>query len=356
MEQRRRLRILSKIPEAGDTATFVLEPADGLPLHYRPGQYLTLLFQSNGQEKRRAYSFSTCPGVDALPAITVKRVVNGEFSNYLLRHVQAGDLLEAIDPNGLFLLPEKQVDTLFFIAAGSGITPVFSQLKMLLQSRENAHRNTKIVLYYANRDSQSTIFKAQIDRWIAEYPARFKCIYFFSREKNVEHALSRHLNNELLEQLLLAYFQEKITPRQRRSTWFYLCAPTALMRMARMTLRTLDFPDEHIRQETFLPDTRLPDRIIDTSKMHTILAQGKNERIEFQTYEGETILNAALRQGIALPYTCKSGVCFTCLAKCTAGEVEVAFVDSTRREGPGSMVNTCIGYAVSERVELVYSV
>ena len=356
MEQRRRLRILSKIPETGDTATFVLEPADGLPLHYLPGQYLTLLFQSNAQEKRRAYSFSTCPGVDALPAITVKRVVNGEFSNYLLRHVEPGDLLDAIEPNGLFLLPEKQVDTLFFIAAGSGITPVFSQLKMLLQSRENAHWNTKIVLYYANRDSQSTIFKSQIDRWIAEYPERFKCVYFFSREKNAKNALSRHLNNELLEQLLLAHFQGKIAPRQRRNAWFYLCAPTALMRMARMTLRTLDFPDEHIRQETFLPDTRLPERMVDTSKTHTIYAKGKNEQIEFQTFEGETILNAALRQGIALPYTCKSGVCFTCLAKCTAGEVEVAFVDSTRREGPGSMVNTCIGYALSERVELVFGV
>ncbi len=355
MELRRRLRILSKTLETGDSATFVLEPADGSPLHYQPGQYLTLLFQSNGQEKRRAYSFSTCPGIDALPAITVKRVVNGEFSNYLLRHVQPGDLLDTIEPNGLFLLPEKRVDTIFFIAAGSGITPVFSQLKMLLKAQDQAHRNTKIVLYYANRDSRNTIFKTQIDRWIAEYPGRFKCIYFFSREKNANHALFRHLNNELLEQLLLAHFQGKITTRQRRNTWFYLCAPRALMRMARMTLRTLDFPDEHIRQETFLPETRLPERIMDTSKTHTIYAQGKNEQIEFQTFEGETILNAALRQGIALPYTCKSGVCFTCLAKCTAGEVEVAFVDSTLREGPGSMVNTCIGYAVSERVELEFS-
>jgi len=284
MEQRRRLRILSKILETADTATFVLEPADGLPLHYRPGQYLTLLFQSNGQEKRRAYSFSTCPGVDALPAITVKRVVNGEFSNYLLRHVQPGDLLEAIDPNGLFLLPKKQVNTLFFIAAGSGITPVFSQLKILLKAPENAHRNTQIVLYYANRDSANTIFKTQIDRWIAEYPERFKCIYFFSREKNADHALLRHLNNELLEQLILTYFQGKITPNQRRNTWFYLCAPTALMHMARMTLRTLDFPDEHIRQETFLSDTRLPDRIMDTSKTHTILAQRKNSQFTTHNY------------------------------------------------------------------------
>lgn len=355
MEQRRRLRILSKTPETADTCTFVLEPTDGSALEYRPGQYLSLLFQSNGKEHRRAYSFSSCPGVDDFPAITVKRVVNGAFSNYLLSQVQAGDELDAIDPNGLFLLPEKRVDTYFFIAAGSGITPVFSQLKMLLHSTQKEYQEASIVLYYANRDSGSTIFKAQIDRWMLEFPDRFACTYFFSREKNAKHALFRHLNNELLEELVLAHFLGKITPRQRRNTWFFLCAPKALMRMARMTLRALDFPEKHIRQETFMPETRLPEREVDRSKTHTILALGQNERIEFQTYEGETILNAALRQGIALPYTCKSGVCFTCLAKCTAGRVDVAFVDATLHEGPGSMVNTCIGYAVSERVELLFT-
>lgn len=358
MEQKRPLRILSKKWETPDTVTFELESVDGLPFLYQPGQYLSLLFQSNGKEERRAYSFSTCSGVDAIPAITVKRVVNGEFSNYLLSHVQAGDILEAIGPNGQFLLPEKRVDTLFYIVAGSGITPVMSHLKKLLDSKPEKANPVpgKIVLYYANRDSAHTIFKAQIDRWIAEHPQRFECVYFFSREKNAEHALFRYLNNGLLEQQIHAHFQGNITPQQRRNIWFYLCAPTAMMRMARMTLRTLNFPDDHIRQETFQSDLRLPERQVDRSITHTIIAQGLHERIEFQTFEGETILDAALRQGIPLPYTCKSGVCLTCLAKCTAGIVDVAFAATTRREGPGSMVNTCIGYAVSERVELVYGV
>lgn len=122
MEQKRRLRILSKTAETVDTVTVVLEPADGRPLEYLPGQYLTLLFQSNGKEQRRAYSFSSCPGIDAFPAITVKRVVNGAFSNYLLQHAKPGDILDATDPNGLFVLSKKPLDTLFFIVAGSGIT------------------------------------------------------------------------------------------------------------------------------------------------------------------------------------------------------------------------------------------
>lgn len=351
METKRSLRVVARIQEAEDAATFILEPADGRPFDYLPGQYLSLVFDTPGGEKRRAYSFSSCPGVDSLPAITVKRVPNGEFSNHLLRHTVPGDLLLATEAHGRFLLPAKMPETLFYIAAGSGITPVLSHLRQLL---ETPGPSPRIVLYYANRDSRSTLFKQQIDDWMERFPDRFECVYFFSREKNAAHALFRHLSNELLENLLLAHFQGKTKTKQRKNTRFYLCAPNALMRMAEMTIRTLGFPDEHIVRETFVPDNRLPTREIDTSKTHRIVATGNKEHHEFTAYEGETILNAALRQGIALPYTCKSGVCFTCLARCQKGQVDVVFVESTRREGPGDMVNTCIGYAVTEEVEIFY--
>lgn len=351
MEIKRSLRVVAKHQESDDTATFILEATDGRPFKYLPGQYLSLVFDTPGGEKRRAYSFSSCPGVDALPAITVKRVPNGEFSNYLLRHVAPGDMVRSTEANGRFVLPSKLPRNLVYIAAGSGITPILSQIKYLL---ETTGHSSRIVLYYASRDSRSTLFKKQIDGWMERFPDRFECLYFFSREKNAAHALFRHLNNELLENLLVAHFQGKITAKQRKSTLFYLCAPKALMRMAEMTLRTLGFADEQIIRETFVPDTRMPTREIDTSKIHRIVASGKGEHHEFSAYEGETILNAALRQGIALPYTCKSGVCFTCLARCQKGQVDVVYVENTRREGPGDMVNTCIGYAVTEQVVLFY--
>lgn len=350
MEQKRRLRIVAKTWETADTATFTLEPADGQSFAYLPGQYVTLIFEANGKEKRRAYSFSTCPGVDGLPAITVKRVPNGEFSNWLLGHAEAGDTLTTTNANGRFLLPEKQPDTVFYLAAGSGITPVMSHLKKLFSS----NKLPKVVLYYANRDSRHTIFKSQIDPWMQEFPDHFECLYFFSKEKNAPHALYRHLSNELLEQLVRRHFKENLTSQIFQKTLFYLCAPKAMMRMTEMTLRTMGFLEKNILKENFVPEKHLPVREIDRSKTHSIVAIGRGERIEFQTFEGETILNAALRQGIALPYTCKSGVCFTCLAKCLEGEVDVAFAEATKREGAGQMVNTCIGYAVTERVELLY--
>lgn len=355
MEEKRRLRIINKVWETDDTATFTLEQEDGAPVVYRPGQYISLIFEEKNGEQRRAYSFSSCPGVDQFPAITVKRVVNGEFSNYLLMHAAPGQTLAAVGPHGRFLLPEKMPGAIFYIVAGGGITPVISHLKKLLLS--NAGKPDflpKIVLYYANRDSRHTIFKTQIDRWIAAFPERFECLYFFSREKQADHALFRHLNNGLLEELLKEHFSGKSGKKERENALFYLCAPKAMMRMAEMTLRALDFPAKNILKETFVAETNLPVRKTDFSKTHTIVAHGKSERIEFQAFEGETILNAALRQGIALPYSCKSGVCFSCLAKCIGGEVEMAFSDAINRKGPGNMINTCIGYAVTERVELLY--
>lgn len=347
MEHVRPFRVVDKKMETADTATLTLQPADGLPFHCQPGQYLSFVFQSAAGEQRRAYSFSSCEGVDALPQVTVKRVVNGAYSTELVRETEAGDMVFAAGPSGLFTLPQLLPSTILYLCGGSGITPVISHLKYLLETE--TVQKPRIVLFYANRTAAQTIFKKQLDTLAAAHPDRFTLIYLYSREPGEKQALHGHLNNIWFEQLLKKHVGAS---RIRRGATAYLCAPTALMRMGAMTLRLLDMPDENIHREVFVPDTRLQPRKVDTTQIHTVHVEGGAATITFETYEGETILNAALRQGIALPYTCKSGVCFTCLAKCNKGEVDVAFFDAVKREGPGSMVNTCIGYAVSREVEI----
>lgn len=353
MEQKRHWRISSKNRETPDSVTLSLEPADGLPVAYSPGQYLPLIRTINGREERRAYSFSSCPGLDQLPAITIKRVPNGQFSNWLVQESQPGDLLLSAAPAGQFVLPAQPPRHLIYLAAGSGITPIFSHLKQLL---ELGHfPKTSIALFYANRDSANTIFKKQIDHWARTVPGRFSCTYFLSREKAVENALFRHLGNALFEREILRVLGGKLPPNMLKNTQIYLCAPAALMRMAQMTLGVLDFPKENIHQETFVPERQQPLRAIDPSQTHHIVVTDqKGTRLEFDIYAGETILNGALRQGIDLPYTCKAGVCLSCLARCVQGIVDVQFVEQVRREGPGVLINTCIGYPVSPTVELAF--
>lgn len=353
MEKKHFWRIVEKRRETAEAVTLVLEPDDGASVVYQPGQYLPVIRAVGGKEGRRAYSFSTCPDVDARAAITVKRVPNGAVSTWLVQQAGPGDHILAGEPAGRFMLPERQPRRLIYVAAGSGITPVMSHLKGLLEA--GTWPEVPVALLYANRDIASTIFKKELDRWIAAFPDRFSCAYFFSREKNAPHAMFGHLSHALFEKYLLELFGGKISARDRSGTQVFLCAPNALMRMARMTLRVLDFPEKNIHQETFVPDARLKPRSVDTSKTHRIaVTDHDGHRFEFPVFSGETILDGALRQGIELPYTCKSGVCLTCLARCVRGTVEVAFVEQTRREGPGALVNTCIGYAASDEVELEY--
>src|SRR5580693_4526979 len=98
------LRITGIVPEATDIKTIFLERRSGQPIPYSAGQFLTLLFSFRGHELRRSYSFSTTPGIDAVPAITVKRVANGEISRHLLDHLKVGDVLTALPPAGRFTL------------------------------------------------------------------------------------------------------------------------------------------------------------------------------------------------------------------------------------------------------------
>ncbi|MES1161177.1 MAG: FAD-binding oxidoreductase, partial [Bacteroidota bacterium] len=92
------LRVVKIRPEAKDTATIFLQRADGQPLDYRAGQFLTFLFSFQNRQIRRSYSFSSTPGIDTTASITVKRVVNGEISRYLLDHLKEGDELLALSP------------------------------------------------------------------------------------------------------------------------------------------------------------------------------------------------------------------------------------------------------------------
>lgn len=348
-----KLIIRKKIQETADTFSLVLEPAETENLDYLPGQYLPVIYSGiTGREERRAYSFSSCPGVDPLPVITIRRVTNGAVSTWLTKHAAPGDVIRAAQPAGRFLLPAQLPETLVYLAAGSGITPIISHLKALFETEMPA--NKRVVLFYAARTPADTIFKSKIDDYLARFSDRFFCNYVFSREKNYPNSLFGHLNNTWFSSLIAALWPNGPSALDQKTTRFYLCAPKALMRMAQMTLRVMDFLPENIIQENFVPDMRLPSRVINPAKSHTVSVFKNGASQKFEVYQGETILNAALRQGIDLPYTCKSGICLSCLAQCTKGFADVAFVEQTLHKGPGDWINTCIAYPTTDQIELYY--
>jgi ferredoxin-NADP reductase len=221
--------------ESPDTATFLLKEVLGKNISYKAGQFITLIFTHRSEEIRRSYSLSSSPDEDLL-AVTVKRQVNGEISRFMLTKLKVGDLLTAVEPAGRFTVDQYHAEKdIFFFAAGSGITPVVSQLKYIL----NRRGNSKLTLIYSSRDA-TVLFKPVLDALISAYPERLQIIYQLSSEAN-------RLNNLKVEQLVKQYVQFGLD-----NAGFYICGPFAYMRMIRLTLLYIGVDPENIRKATFV--------------------------------------------------------------------------------------------------------
>lgn len=347
------LRVIAIHPEALDTKTIQLERADGQPLSYRAGQFLTLLFTIHGHELRRSYSFSTTPGVDPIPAITVKRIPNGEISRYLLDHLQPGNTITTLPPAGRFTLepapatalrgfagpttqpalPGATPHRLFFLAAGSGLVPVFSLIKQALKSEPPTH----IILITQQHEPASTPFREQLTALQTTYgPERIEWIDLLSVQNG-------RINNWWLERWL------ETTGVITGNTRFYLCGPPAFMRMAQFTLKTLGIADDHIKQEHFTVERRPPPPPLVDPAPKTITLVTAGGRKEFKAAWPDTILDAAEKNGIRLPYSCRAGRCSTCVARLIQGQIKMSTNEVlTEKDIHEGLTLTCVGYAETD--------
>ena len=339
------LKVREIIPETTDTITMVLESNDGKKINYQAGQFLTFIFNHGDKEIRRSYSFSSTPGIDDFPAITIKRITNGEISRLLQEQVKKDDCLTSLQPSGRFTIEtDKNASRqIFFITAGSGITPVFSLLKKILVEEPM----TKIFLIYQNHDENNIIFKKQLARIEKKYPQQLKWINLLSKPKKHPHT-SHRLTNILLEKIVLSNLSAN------RKVLFYLCGPAALMRVAQFTLRLMGFPDDSIRRENFTVEFIPPAPLIsDIAPRQVIIHYQQHKHIITVTYP-DNILQAALKNNIQLPYSCRGGRCSTCVAKLINGKIKMSINEVlTDKDLEQGLVLTCVGYAESD-IELEF--
>ncbi|MBS1663262.1 MAG: iron-sulfur cluster-binding domain-containing protein [Bacteroidetes bacterium] len=327
-----KLRVAAIREEATDAVTIVLEPLDGVELRYKAGQFLTFLFLFQGHEYRRSYSFASTPGVDPLPFVTVKRVTNGVVSRYLIDHLQAGDVLTCLPAAGKFLLEEESLRPLVFVSAGSGMTPVYGLIKEALY-KKNAQR---VVLITQNRDRESIFFRSALEGMVSEWQGRFEWFSLLSSS-------ARRLNNALLSEMLDSMPEWGERPR------FFLCGPPGFMRMAIFTLRLMGVADEEIRRENFVVEYVPPPPAAVDKEPKEVVLYAEGRRMSFMAQWPSTILQAALDQGIMLPYSCKGGRCGSCAAKCVKGMVRMSINEVLmEKDLEQGLVLTCVGYAETD--------
>jgi ferredoxin-NADP reductase len=340
---RKTLKVVEIIPETDNTKSFVLECIDGR-IEYKAGQFLTFVFKkSNGEEARRSYSMSSSPELDEPLTITVKRISNGEYSRYLNDRLSVGDMLETIGASGFFILPEDltQYRKVVFMAAGSGITPVYALVKTILY----VHPSIEVLLIYSNTSRNNSIFINQLQQLQNKYPGRLFIEFLFSRSVD---AFSSRLTSESLEMFM---FKHNVSFAD--ATLFYVCGPADYMRMITYRLNTLGVEPARIKKEIFhVQHPRVRPEPPDT-KAHTVLLTRNNEQVRFNVQYPLTILQAAKLRDIHIPYSCEIGQCGTCAAKCLQGTVWMAhnevLLDEEIKNG---IILTCTGYPVNGDVAI----
>jgi len=337
----KRLIIQQVHEEAPGFKTLTFEAGHGI--QYSAGQYMTLIHTSPSEEIRRSYSMISAPALNENLSIGVKRIPNGVFSRMLVDNARPGDVLWSTGAGGFFTLPENlnSYNRIIFFAAGSGITPIYSLIKTLL----HLYPQISVVLIYSAPSPPKTVFHAELKQLQASF-IQFHCEFLFSNSQQLQTA---RLNRDLLVTFLHQYTRE-----QYQNCLFYICGPESYMRLCIYTLQEYRVPPDHIRRENFVIEKKKAHIFLPPDKeTHLVSINYGSSSYHFPVVYPETILQTAKKAGISLPYSCETGRCGNCAARCVYGKVWLSYNEVlTEKELDKGLTLTCVGHPVGGDVIL----
>ena len=288
---------------------------------FKQGQNLTIKKILNGEELRRNYSICTSP-LDNKLKVAVKKTEGGLFSTWANENLKDGDVLEVLPPTGNFYteLNSSQRKNYVAFAAGSGITPVLSIIKTTLLTEGKS----SFTLVYGNRTKNSIIFREELETLKDKFIDRFRIYHILSRELT-----DAPINNGRMDVDKLELFFTKLIDIKTCDE-FFVCGPQEMIFCIKGYLEGRGVANDKIHFELFTvpgekkSEVRSQKSETDGGPKSKVSVKLDGVMFDFDLdYEGESILDAALKQGADLPYACKGGVCTTCKAKLTQGEVSM---------------------------------
>jgi ring-1,2-phenylacetyl-CoA epoxidase subunit PaaE len=313
------------------------------------GQYINLKLTLDGTEIRRAYSICSSPESGEL-RIAIKSVSQGAFSQFANTKLKAGDTIEVGAPEGRFTFEpdSSRLKNYAAFAAGSGITPVMSIIQTVLK---NEPKST-FVLVYGNKTPEETIFHQQLHDLHLKYVGRFFIHYVYSQAK---------IENELFGRIEKSTVNFVLNNKHKEIDFdkFYLCGPEQMINTVSGVLKEHNINESDIQFELFSASTALNDPEFSGQKSlegHTkITILVDDEETTFEMSQKQTLLEAALKQGIDAPYSCQGGICSSCLARVTNGTAEMKknsiLTDGEIAEG---LVLTCQAHPTSKEIYVDY--
>jgi ring-1,2-phenylacetyl-CoA epoxidase subunit PaaE len=337
--------------ETRDSMVVTLAPGEAERDAFRfvQGQYLTLRTRIDGEEVRRSYSICAA-AQDRELRVGIKRIDGGLFSTWANEAITPGVEIEAMPPMGNFHLPLDPGAHHHYLgfAAGSGITPLLSIVKTTLA----AEPHSRFTLVYGNRASSSIMFREELEDLKNTHLDRFALIHILSREQQDIDLFNGRIDKAKCEALLTHWLDIATVDAA------FICGPQDMMLQVAETLQAHGFDQRRIKFELFAtaePGRRARQaRVEATSRQDlceaTIVVDGRARVLQLRK-SALNLLDAALKEGLELPYACKAGVCSTCRAMLTEGQVDMdanyALEDYEIARG---YILTCQSYPTTDKV------
>ena len=322
---------------------------------FKQGQSLTIRIFLNGEEVRRTYSICASP-LDKEWRVAIKQQEGGLFSSFANKQLKKGDVLEVMPPVGNFytrLNPQQKKKYVAF-AAGSGITPVISIIKTTLRTEPAS----QFTLVYGNRNKNSIIFKEELEALKDKFIDRFRIIHILSRERTDASINSGRIDTKKLSELskLVDY---------KNTDEFFICGPEEMIFCVRDFLG-VSIERSRVHFELFTTPGENQKSKVQIAKSKT-REEGPVSKISVKLdgitfdfdlgFNAEPILDAALKQGADLPFSCKGGVCCTCKAKLIEGEVDMEVHWGLEHEEiEQGYILTCQSHPKTERVVVDFDI
>ncbi|WP_412049380.1 2Fe-2S iron-sulfur cluster-binding protein [Hoeflea sp. Naph1] len=318
------LEIASIRPETPDAVAISFAIPEDLDAAFAfvPGQYLTLRAEIDGEDMRRSYSICSTPGERGRRTVGVKRIDNGRFSGFA-QNLKPGDRIKVMSPQGRFTAEIGGTHEYLLLAAGSGITPCLSIAKSVLA----AEPGSSVTLLYANRNSASVMFLDDLNDLKDRYTTRFTLLHVMDEEVQDVEIMNGRLDAEKLETLAS---HGLIDPAKADA--IYICGPEPMILSASAALAALGVAKDRIKFELFTPAPGSTPALTPKPKTANgkapngsghgasvdIILDGARRTIKVDAAT-DTVLSAAQKAGLDVPFSCAGGMCCTCRCKIVEG-------------------------------------
>ena len=337
-----KLTIQKIIKETRDAISILFDvPADiKEKFSFIAGQYITIKKDIEKKEVRRSYSICASPNSKQLK-VAIKAIKNGTFSVFATTKLEKGDVLEVAEPQGKFNLEPSSSKNYIAFAAGSGITPILSMIKTVLEH----NYSSTFTLVYGNKSAESAIFRNELDALSKKYPEKFNVHYVFSKELRSDSIFGR------IDKGNTNYYIKK----KYKDVSFdvaFLCGPEEMIKTVSETLQENYFDEESIYFELFTTSEEENLMHFPDGKSEITVLLDDNETT-FGMEKTNDILSACLRYKLDAPYSCQGGVCGSCIARVTEGKAVMSknaiLTDDELEE---KFILTCQAHPITSKIKI----